>query len=194
MSAPAPPDDLQLPFFAYGLLKPTELGYHHVAALVSTAETASTTGARLCIRDGLPLLLNEPHGRVHGALLTPTSGKKDPFYQAIRGFEPARQYQGFSPVEVVTARGRRAANTLWARRPDRGTEQFEGSSWSSADDPLLTEALGVVRRDAERLLGDVAKDRGTAHSPAVRALLPTRGDLPAAVDNYGTGRRVHRRT
>ena len=76
MPVPAPPDDLELPFFAYGLLKPTELGYHHVAALVSTAETASTTGARLCIRDGLPLLLNEPHGRVHGALLTPAIGKK----------------------------------------------------------------------------------------------------------------------
>lgn len=103
MSVPAPPpDDLELPFFAYGLLKPPELGYHHVAALVATAETASTTHARLCIRDGLPLLLNEPHGSVHGALLTPTSGKEDVFYQAIREFEPARQYQGFSPVEVAT--------------------------------------------------------------------------------------------
>jgi len=153
---PAPPGDLELPFFASGLLKPTELGYHHVAALVDAAETASTNGARLCIRDGLPLLLNEPHephGSVHGVLLTPAAGKEGSFYQAIRGFEPACQYQGFSSVEVATARGRRAANALWARRPDRGVEQLEGSSWSSANDPLLTEALAVVRRDAERLLG-----------------------------------------
>src|SRR6266568_2697040 len=98
-----PPLDRGLPLFAYGLLKPDELGHHRIATLVGRVEPALVRGARLRIRDGLPLLVDDPYGHVEGVLLFPRSGKEDGFYHAVVAFEPARQYEQFASIEAESA-------------------------------------------------------------------------------------------
>jgi hypothetical protein len=93
-----PPLDCGLPLFAYGLLKPDELGYHRIATLVGRVEPALLRGTRLRVRDGLPLLVDDPDGHVEGVLLFPKSGKEAGFYQAVAAFEPARQYEQFTAI------------------------------------------------------------------------------------------------
>jgi hypothetical protein len=149
-----PPLDCGLPLFAYGLLKPDELGYHRIATLVGRVEPALLRGTRLRVRDGLPLLVDDPDGHVEGVLLFPKSGKEAGFYQAVAAFEPARQYEQFTAIEAESAARRQLANVLRGRSPAEGSEEFDAPRWSSAYDPLLVEGLGVVRRDAERLLGN----------------------------------------
>jgi hypothetical protein len=149
-----PPLDRSLPLFAYGLLKPDELGYHRIAALVGRVEPALLRGVRLRIRDGLPLLVDDPDGYVEGVLLFPRSGKEEGFYRAVAAFEPARQYEQFTAIEAQSAAPRQLANVLRGRSPTKGSEELDAPWWSSAHDPLLVEGLGVVRHDAERLLGN----------------------------------------
>ena len=168
----SPPPDRRLPLFAYGLLKPDELGHHRIATLVERAEPAAVSGARLRIRDGLPLLLDGPDGRVEGVLLFPRRGEEEGFYRAVMGFEPARQYERFVPIEARSAACRQLANVLRGRSPAEGSEELDVPLWSSAHDPLLVEALGVVRRDAERLLGNgwLASVRRSGAPPAPELL------------------------
>jgi hypothetical protein len=149
-----PPENLALPLFAYGLLKPSEPGHRRIADLVGASETARAQGVALRIRNGLPLLVLGRDERVDGILLFPVPGSEAAFYDAVLAFEPASQYRRIGPVEVETASARPTANALWANRPDRGAEDFDGSWWTATDDPLLVEGLAVVRQDAERLLGD----------------------------------------
>jgi hypothetical protein len=148
------PSDPHLPLFAYGLLKPGELGYHKVADLVGDRRPASLAPAGLRLRDGLPLLVMGGDSRVDGWLLCPAPGSEEHFYTAVAQFEPASQYirQGFTTVDLSVGGTRTRANLLRARTPDRGSEDLEGTSWSSATDPLLVEGLRVVRREAVRVL------------------------------------------
>jgi hypothetical protein len=148
------PDNLALPFFAYGLLKPSEPGHRRVAALTGTSEDARAVGRSLRIRDGLPLLVADPERYVVGVLLHPSHGAETAFYKAVRSFEPAKQYRGIVPIEVMTATGPRAANTLEARRPESGAEPYDDSEWSASVDPMLVEGLTVVSQTAGRLLSD----------------------------------------
>jgi hypothetical protein len=148
-----PPENLALPLFAYGLLKPSEPGHCRVADLIVRSEPATAEGMTLRIRDGLPLLMPHRDRRVDGMLLFPAQGCEAGFYDEVLAFEPVNQYRAVAPLEVATANGPRPANTLLARRPDRGSEDHDSSWWTAADDPLLVEGLAVVRQDAERLLG-----------------------------------------
>lgn len=132
-----PPDDQNLPFFAYGVFKPGELAFLQVKDLVAECSDCSIRGA-LRIRDGLPIASPEDQGIIRGALIKFRTGLEVEAYQRIADLEPDNQYRW----ETVTVKLKQA-NYLVGRSPKKGSVQPE-VEWSGCNDPLFTEALDVV--------------------------------------------------
>lgn len=132
------PERPEIPYFAYGLLQPGELGYHQVESFVRSRKRAAIVGA-LNSRDGIPMLSCERPGKVHGWLIE-FHEPADEAYSAIAAFEPRDLYRW---AEVVTD-DQAQANTLIGRTTT-GSRPLEEEQWSGRDDPVFTHAMRVVR-------------------------------------------------
>ena len=170
------PGRLDLPLFAYGLLKPDQPAYGDVVApLVAATAAARLDGGGLRYRDGLPLLDPEGSAGVEGAVLRFARGQERAFYDAVCGFEPRQHYRwhiadarmtGGPTTEGAAVR----VNVLQGRHPERGSADEWFTSWSADADPLLRHGLHAVRR--------TGLDLATAAFPS----LP--GDNPALWERF----------
>lgn len=136
------PDDITLPFFAYGVFKPGELAFLQIRAFV-IERIECTIAGELCIRDGLPIISPNPKERVNGALLKFFPECKEKAYQAIVNLEPDKQYHW---AVAPTTSG--SANYLVGRSPNKGSIPAE-KEWDGRNDPLFTVALEVVQETLE---------------------------------------------
>jgi len=133
------PNDINLPFFAYGVFRKGELGFLSISDLVSrVVEPCSVTGS-LLLRDGLPII--DPAGRsnVPGSLISFREGLNGEAYDRIDRLEPQRQYRW---EETTTAKSVRC-NYLIGRSPHKGSVPAD-EGWNGRNDPLFTSALEVV--------------------------------------------------
>jgi hypothetical protein len=164
-----PPPRLDLPMFAYGLIKPDQPAYDLVADIVVQTEHATLAPGGLRVRDGLPLY--DPDGTVgvQGVLLTFTAGKEKRAYTAVCDVVPRQHYRWDMTEMRVDGRPGRV-NLLRGRHPDRGSSDEWFTSWSAGDDPLLRYGLVHVRR--------AALEHATAPFPTVG------GDDPGMWDRF----------
>jgi len=133
------PNDINLPFFAYGVFRKGELGFLSISDLVSrVVEPCSVTGS-LLLRDGLPII--DPAGRsnIPGSLISFREGLNGEAYDRIDRLEPHRQYRW---EETTTAQSVRC-NYLIGRSPHKGSVPAD-EGWNGRNDPLFTSALEVV--------------------------------------------------
>ncbi|MDQ6726963.1 MAG: hypothetical protein M3066_12470 [Actinomycetota bacterium] len=143
-----PPPRLDLPMFAYGLLKPDQPAHDLLQGVVLRAEAAALAAGALRIRDGLPLLDQDGSVGVEGRLVTFAAGREKDAYATVCGVAP-RQHYRWDMTEVALPDGPTVrANVLRGRHPDRGSPEEWFSSWSSADDPLLRFGMVAVRATA----------------------------------------------
>jgi hypothetical protein len=138
------PRDLSLPFFAYGLFKPGQLGFLRVRDHVSSIEDGCSVHGQLRERDGLPIIDCEGTGSVKGSLLWFIRDAAERAYARIVELEPGKQYQ-WRTVEVEGRSASANANVLFGRQPRRGSDPWEAPEWDGRSDPLFTSALEVVR-------------------------------------------------
>jgi hypothetical protein len=134
------PPRTDLPFFAYGVFKPGQLGYHRVSDLVVRAEPATIPGT-LRIRDGLPIAdLDGASTSQHvaGHLLHFRADSGHEAYSRIAQLEPDKQYR-WTEVRAADV----SANALVGRSPKKGSVLAE-EEWDGERDPLFTSALEVV--------------------------------------------------
>jgi hypothetical protein len=134
------PNDINPPFFAYGIFRPGQLGFFQLKDLVSEITDPSEIAGSLLLRDGLPIVDPNGRGHVKGALLCfATSKAAKEAYDRISSLEPDRHYLWGK----ATASGR-TANVLLGRSPKKGSIPCEKDEWDGWDDPLFSSALDVV--------------------------------------------------
>lgn len=138
------PADTSLPFLAYGIFRPGQLAFFQLADLVADLVDPVAVRGRLLVRDGLPLveLTSGDFSAIDGALLSFRSGAEVLAYERISDMEPDQQYVWDT---VVLEAGE--ANILTARRPGRGSDDWEfqdHEDWDGWRDPVFTDALEVV--------------------------------------------------
>jgi len=143
------PPRLDLPLFAYGLLKPDQPAYGGaVAPLVAAVADARVAEGGLRYRDGLPILDPEGTAGVQGSVLHFAHGQERAAYDAVCGFEPRHHYRWHITDARVAEGGAVRVNVLQGRHPDRGVANEWFTSWSADADPLLRYGLHSVRRTA----------------------------------------------
>jgi len=155
-----PPPRLDLPLFAYGLLKPDQPAYGGVVApLVAGTVPARLADGGLRYRDGLPILDPEGAAGVDGAVLRFAPGQERAAYDAVCGFEPRHHYRWYITDARISEGGTVRVNVLQGRHPDRGIADEWFTSWSADADPLLRYGLHSVRH--------MALDHATVAFPAL---------------------------
>jgi hypothetical protein len=82
------PTQIDLPFFAYGIFQPGQLGYHRLRELVRDARSACRIKGSLRIRDGLPLIDPGGEGKVPGTILVFKPDARLEAYKRIGDIEP----------------------------------------------------------------------------------------------------------
>jgi gamma-glutamylcyclotransferase (GGCT)/AIG2-like uncharacterized protein YtfP len=129
----------------YGTLRPGELAYRHIAALVEHAEPAVLHGWQLTVRDGLPLARPQEHSRIVGDLLCPQPDARTDLADAISAYEGTDLYAR-CVLAVSTASGHRSATVYIGKRPRIGNPVDHDRSWRSVEDPLLSSGLDAVAK------------------------------------------------
>lgn len=146
MSELAMPNDLSLPFFAYGLLKPGDVAYPQISSYVGPEPVQDAVSGQLWARDGMPVFRPGEHDSVRGYVLTFASQEQIDAYEAICAFEPWYHYKW----EIVkTQQNGAPANVLVDRNPRLGGMQLETGRWSTADDPMFNEGMSSIERVLE---------------------------------------------
>jgi hypothetical protein len=137
------PSNSLLPFFAYGVFRPGELGFLRIKPFVQTAIPATTAGG-LLIRDGLPLLDQGTPGEIRGTLLGFLPESAGQAYYRIVGLEPDHQYK-WSTAKVKLRKGNaKEVNVLAGTDLKNGTVEPDSPDWNGRDDPMFKEGLDVV--------------------------------------------------
>jgi hypothetical protein len=130
------------------VFKPGEVSHRQLQPLLAASPEAAVANGLVLLRDGLPMLDAGRDDECHGFLLRFEPARAAEAYALVGAMEPGSQYRW----EVTTLRSPpERANVLHARKPNRGSDPMEASTWTSRDDPLFTSLLevvdGVVKRD-----------------------------------------------
>ncbi len=135
------PSNIRLPFFAYGIFKPGQLGYLRLIGLVAEAKPDCEIKGALMIRDGLPIIDEKPDysNTCRGTMLTFKPDAVEAAYQRIAEIEPDKHYRwGVTSVQAIDV------NVLFGRSPRKGSVFCEDAEWDGRSDPLFTAALEVI--------------------------------------------------
>jgi hypothetical protein len=137
------PKDLTLPFFAYGIFRPGELGFLRLIEHVAGEITMLRVKGHLKVRDGLPLLVLGTESEVEGYVIPLQADG----YRLIADLEPHRLY--YWAEQTVSAfddqeQNARRVNVLVGRSPEKGADNLE-DGWHGHNDPLFSEALPIIR-------------------------------------------------
>lgn len=134
------PEDVSLPFFAYGLFKPDQIAFHKIHDLVSGHESEEIQGV-IKERDGIPIYAISNNKRIYGYLIHFKNGNELEAYERISEFEPKAYYYWNN----IKTKNQIECNILSGRSPDKGTEIYEGSNWTGANDPYFSQALHEIK-------------------------------------------------
>ena len=139
----SPPQNLDLPYFAYGLFQAGEVCHSRIEPYLSVPPASDSVRGILFVRDGLPLVsLHNGNDLVEGSVVQFQVERRREAYDEIAAFELSAHYRWETTTTVST--GFRV-NILVVRSASKGhPEQFEGSRWSHRDDPVFRVGLHVV--------------------------------------------------
>jgi len=133
------PDNVSLPFFAYGLFRPGQLAFFQLRELVIKVTEPAQVAGSLRLRDGLPIIDLQAEGCTKGALLTFLPERAVDAYGRISAMQPDQHY-GWNEAELDGV----SANVLVGHSPRKGSDPCEDAEWNGWNDPLFTAALDVV--------------------------------------------------
>lgn len=140
------PNDLELPYFAYGALKKGEIAWPQVAAFVKEVTPSSALGLKIGVIDGTAYAVSHLMGSISGDLLV--FSEPQAAYEKIAVFEGMYRRHPSYEWAVVTINGS-SANILKGPQP-RQIAEFV-SSWSVEDDPVFSHGLRWLREELQPL-------------------------------------------
>lgn len=134
------PDDITLPFFAYGLFKPGQLCFFRIRDLVENFQYAEVNGS-LKERDGIPLLVLNDYSVVKGSLIHFQADKEIEAYEKINEIEPGSVYQWYR----IKLRNGTLANVLLGKKANTGSGDLDHTDeWDGKNDPFFKDAIGII--------------------------------------------------
>lgn len=132
------PSNTSLPFFAYGIFKPTEISHFQIKDYVEVSSVISIDG-KLLVRDGLPIFDVNGQESVQGSMIYFYGDKQIEAYQRISDMEPENHYLW---AEINS--GTQLINILVGKSPNKGSDFLDEQKWDSWSDPLFTTALEAI--------------------------------------------------
>jgi hypothetical protein len=138
------PDQIDLPFFAYGIFQPGQLGFLGIRDFVVEVKDSCQIKGTLRIRDGLPIIDPQGTAQVSGSILVFKPEASEEAYKRIIEIKPDKHYRWDKSLAQDVS-----VNVLFGRSPQKGSIEVEDASWDGENDPLFTSALEVIKETLE---------------------------------------------
>ena len=143
------PEDIGLPFFAYGIFKPGQLAYSKIRNHVDEENLRHIEiGYGMRHRDGVPILMHGECGHCHtkGVVITFRRNQERKAYDIIRKTLLNALYQ-WKTIEI----NGKDVNILFGVDPDNGSDPIESHrervDFDGKNDPLFNEAMELIERN-----------------------------------------------
>jgi hypothetical protein len=151
-----------LPFFAYGLFKNGELGFHQIKEYVEKIDYCEING-KLYERDGIPLLDEQGDSYIKGQLIFFKPGENVNAYSRIVGMEPSNVYKWIEiDVDGIYA------NVLRGVDIDKGSYFDNKIEWSGRSDPYFSKAIDVISSIQDEWSGKSISFNNFDYEPQLR--------------------------
>lgn len=142
-----PEDNIDLPFFAYGMFKPNQLAFPKIKDYVSDY-SKEETNRKLFARDGIPFLddkkSSEEGVKTRGFKIEFKDGDVEDAYDVIRKFEPKKYYKW----EKIDVKSGGKAWALVGRHPSRShPREIEGGTYDGTYDIYFTSVPKLITDD-----------------------------------------------
>ena len=147
-----PPDNINLPFFAYGIFKPGQIAYSKIKNFVID-QNNSEINHQMMLRDGVPILIEEEKNEytTKGVILN-FSGYEEEAYQIISRTMVRKLYK-WDTIEI----NGNNVNVLFGVNTNNGgeiikiddEEQFE-FDFNGENDPYFNNALDLVEKNLDK--------------------------------------------
>lgn len=154
------PNDVKLPYFAYGLFKPNEPAHNQISEFVENiSESMSISNSHLWIRDGLPIINLQSGRQVVGYELKFREEKFEDAYNAISNFVSLgdlRLYE-WDVLNLGDNEGKsyKRMNVLtWHKVPEIPADNIS-EEWSAKNDPMFTDAMKIIKEKTDKYAQEV---------------------------------------
>ena len=144
------PENINLPYFAYGIFKPYELAYHKISKLVDEKHGPfPLNNCCLWIRDGLPLIQFHTDGEVYGFKLKFRETECEDAYKTISDFL-SKGEAGPYEWDVIELKNEESddpikINVLIGQELGKGSIKTGLPEWSAKEDPTFTKAMDKIK-------------------------------------------------
>ena len=134
--------------FVYGSLKPGELGFEQIEAMVSNYRAAKLHDFALYVRDGLPIIRKQAPGEtVDGVLLTINAGMEEDFWRVVTEYEGATNYKFENSIPIISEGKEHLSGAFIGRKMCNGNPERLNVPWTSKLDPIFSQSFPILHRD-----------------------------------------------
>jgi hypothetical protein len=134
--------------FVYGSLKPGELGFEQIEAMVSNYRAAKLHDFALYVRDGLPIIRKQAPGEtVDGVLLTINAGMEEDFWRVVTEYEGATNYKFENSIPIISEGREHLSGAFIGRKMGNGNPERLYVPWTSKLDPIFSQSFPILHRD-----------------------------------------------
>lgn len=150
--------------FVYGSLKPGELGFEQIEAMVSKYTSAKLQDFALYIRDGLPVIRTPAPGEtVNGVLLSINTGMEENFWRVVTEYEGTTNYKFENSIPIISEGKILLSGAFIGRKMGKGNPEKLYTPWTSKLDPIFRQSFPLLHRDIAR---NSLKFTDTEHDPS----------------------------
>lgn len=142
------PDDIDLPFFAYGIFKPGQLAHSKIKGFANEITDDIEINYKMKTRDGVPILIDNEneHYNTKGSLITFKETRKEKAYALISKTMLRALYE-WKTIKIDGDE----ANVLIGKNTDYGSYPIEDLaervSFDGKRDPLFSDAIELIENN-----------------------------------------------
>lgn len=134
------PDNIKLPFFAYGIFKHGEIAFIKLKPYVKEIKCNISLNAKLHVKDGVPLInIDDSSAKTYGDIIYFSDISAEEAYKSISELEPTAYYE-WQEIQIDN----KSVNVLAGKKINKGTNEVEDGYWDSWSDALFTYTFGLV--------------------------------------------------
>lgn len=134
--------------FVYGSLKPGELGFEQIEAMVSNYMSAELHNFALYVRDGLPIVRTPAPGEtVQGVLLNINLGMEEDFWRIVNDYEGTTNYKFQNSILVISEGTELLTGAFIGRKMGKGNPEKLYTPWTSKLDPIFSQSFPLLHSE-----------------------------------------------
>lgn len=149
--------NIKMPYFVYGTLKPEEIAHFQIKEFIERCLPATLDNYALFVRDGVPVIFECNNWKVDGYLVWPYETKYSEFELQVNSYEGERLYS-LQEIDVTCQSNKIKCLTHIGKNQGKSHAEPLFEPWSSKDDPIFSQAFPHLFAEIKKLINNESSD------------------------------------